>query len=185
MADSGRQVVHKRDRSGADPVVKSIKSNTPRRRQRLSSENATVPTAVDHLSELIAETIIKGGQVLRSDDGNIQGWLRDLQKLDPGCMTLDQLFSTHTRIAEGASRLSRQSSFIRCLLMIVISKRTGRPTLSEKCRSNAEEQATNARLRRYLASTGRLFIELINTASLTHGKKAFNICVALFGQCLV
>ncbi|KAK4498687.1 hypothetical protein PRZ48_009197 [Zasmidium cellare] len=166
----------RRDRSGPDPETKS---STPRRR-KLGSENVDAPSPVDQLAKFIAETIIKGGHVLQSDDGNVQGWLRDLQKLDPGSMTLDQLFRTHTRIADGASRLSRQSSFIRCLLMVIISKRTGRPTSSERSRANAEEQAKDARLRRYLASTGRLFIELINAVSLTHGQRAYNICVALF-----
>lgn len=145
-------------------------------------DGQVLPNAVLELSSLIARSIEDGGQAFVRSDSSGSNWLSSIQDFDSGTqqMTLEQMYNAHTNIADGASRQSRKSSLIRCLLMLVISKKTGRPSHVSRSISSGEINVSEGRLRRYLAATGRLFIDLINHLAADHGTKAYNACTAIF-----
>ncbi|CAK3992374.1 Hypothetical predicted protein [Lecanosticta acicola] len=130
------------------------RSSSPKGRNPSTNSVSPLPAAVVELSKLIAHTIIQGGHVLSpSNKSGGSKWLHDLQRLGSkkDTMTLDQLYKAHTRIADGAFQQSRQSSFIRCLLMVIISKRTGRPSSVNKPLTPGETPVKDERLRSEVA----------------------------------
>lgn len=150
--------------------------------QQIGMANDALPAAPIQLSALIARSIVEGGCEFWKITESSTNWLAEIENMyrRMGCMSLQELFCAHSTIADGSLRQARRSSLIRCFLMVVITKKHGRPTGNRGTDGSGESSTSGKRLPRYLAATGRFFIDLVNQLSTRHGVRAYNVYTALF-----
>lgn len=180
--ESSRGQASRKAQQGSRRKAQASKQPVQQQGRPTTVETGVRPAATVEVANLIAESIQDGGSEYWKNAAHRTSWLTEIQNVyrRMGRMTLDQLYSAHSSIADGAFRQARQSSLTRCLLMVVISERRRGAPQTRASPSCSETTSSDERLRRYLAGTGRLFIDLANRLSERHGIKAYNAYTALF-----